>query len=96
MNGDTTQNLIQVFEELIIWEVSLLITSHFFRFRHVITQKCNPNFKILLSYWPLDFESQNFAIFDKVVHNFGKSDVKKCLFLLDAYNKSLVNATFGS
>ena len=21
-----------------------------------------------------DFESQNFAIFDKVVHNFGKSD----------------------
>ena len=38
-----------------------------------------------------DFKTQNFEIFDKVVHNFGKSDdvfihiVKKCLFPLDAY-----------
>ena len=63
---------------MIIWEVSLLITSHFFC--HVITQKCNPNSQKKMERFnqflmeKKDFESQNFAIFDKVGHNFGKSD----------------------
>ena len=37
-----------------------------------------------------DFESQNFAIFEDVVHTFGTSEndiiyLKKCLFPIDAY-----------
>jgi hypothetical protein len=36
-----------------------------------------------------DFESTTFAIFEEVVHSFGRSEddmhVKKCLFLIYAY-----------